>query len=105
MAWSAFYGMLAYAVSVTAVLGLFGIRVGRRFVTRHRRRSGRTTTPPCDAVAPPMSLQVFEGGQGMVDLVPERRAPPNLLEQEDRMEDILGRVLGSSMNTNPFYFR
>jgi hypothetical protein len=97
VAWSAFYGMVAYTVTVTVLLSLFGIRVGKRFFNR-RCRSGRI---PSRENAAPMPLPALEGGQE-IDLVPERRAPPDLL-QEEPFEDIMMRVLGSSRNTNPFY--
>jgi hypothetical protein len=100
---SAFYGMVAYAVTVTAVLGLFGIRVGNRFVTRRRHRSGLRTHVRENS----LPLPVLEGGQQgtIVDLVPERRAPPNLIEDE-LFEDVVGRVLlGSRLSSNnPFQF-
>jgi hypothetical protein len=98
VAGSAFYGMMAYAVTVTAVLGMFGIRVGKRFF--YRRRAGRI--PPRENTAP-MPLPALEGGQQEIDLVPEQRAPPEPLE-EAPFGDIMMRVLGRSLSTNPFLY-
>ena len=77
------------------MLSLFGIRVGKRFF--YRRRSGRI---PSGENTAPMPFPALEGGQG-IDLVPERRAPPESFAEEP-FGDIMMRVLGRSQNTNPF---
>ena len=86
--------MVAYTVTVTAVLSLFGIRFGKRFI--NKRRSVRIPSRE------PMPFPALEGGQEL-DLVPERRAPPDHLEDEPPFGDIMMRVLGASRHTNPFY--
>ena len=99
MAGSVFYGMVAYAVTVTAVLSAFGIRVGKRLF--YRRGPGPI---PAREDTSPTAFPALEGGQQPVDLVPERRAPPQDPLAEELFGDVMMRVLGRSRNTNPFLY-
>ncbi len=81
----AFYGIVSYAVGVSLILSMLGIRVGRRFF--RRRRSGRTSAQ--EESAPPdqqqqKQLAALWGGQA-VDLATERRVPPIFEQDENAM--------------------
>jgi hypothetical protein len=94
----AFYGLLAYALSLTVFLTLAGIPVGRRIFRRRSGHASQETGPP------PEQQLALDGGQPL-DLVPERRALPIRDPESVPFQDIMMSVLGSRQNraTNPFY--
>jgi hypothetical protein len=94
----AFYGLLSYALGLTVVLSLAGIRVGRRIFRRRSGHASQETGPP------PEQQLALEGGQ-LLDLVPERRAPPIRDPESVPFQEIMMSVLGSRQNrvNNPFY--
>jgi hypothetical protein len=94
----AFYGLLSYALGLTVVLSLAGIRVGRRIYRRHSGHASQETGPL------PEQQLALEGGQ-LLDLVPERRAPPIRDPESVPFQEIMMSVLGSRQNrvNNPFY--
>jgi hypothetical protein len=67
-----FYGIISYAVGVTAILGMFGIKVGRRFF---RKRADHPSSQET-AERQPAAMLALESAQAVVDLATERRAPP-----------------------------
>ena len=102
---SAFYGLVSYTILTTALLSMFGVKVGFR---RYRRsgRSGHSARSSTEegSEQPQTQLQALEGYQ-LVDLVTERRAPPTR-ENSDQVpfEEIMSNILrGRNMANNPFY--
>jgi hypothetical protein len=103
-----FYGLISYTVGVTAILSLFGIRVGRRFFRNRSVRSSsqETTESPLETTeSPPTPQHVLESRLAAIDLAPQRRGqPPTTICQEDeQFENIMMRVLREGRSTNPFY--
>jgi hypothetical protein len=102
---SAFYGLVSYTILTTALLSMFGVKVGFR---RYRRsgcsgHSGRSSTEE-GSEQPQAQLRALEGNQ-LVNLVTERRAPPTR-ENSDQVpfEEIMSNILrGRNMANNPFY--
>jgi hypothetical protein len=93
-----FYGIISYAVGVTAILGMFGINVGRRFF---RKRADHPSSQET-AERQPAAMLALESAQAVVDLATERRAPPppTRCQEEELFEDVMMRVL--RQNRNPF---
>jgi hypothetical protein len=69
---SAFYGLVSYAIGITLIMGLTGIKIGRRFFRHRSERANRMTVSPPQLPVIEAQLPAIEP----VDLVPERRAPP-----------------------------
>jgi hypothetical protein len=102
---SAFYGLVSYTILTTALLSMFGVKVGFRHYRRSGRsvHSGRSSTEE-GSEQPQTQLRALEGNQ-LVDLVTERRAPPTR-ENSDQVpfEEIMSNILrGRNMANNPFY--
>jgi hypothetical protein len=102
---SAFYGLVSYTILTTALLSMFGVKVGFRHYRRSGRsgHSGRSSTEE-GSEQPQAQLRALEGNQ-LVDLVTERRAPPTR-ENSDQVpfEEIMSNILrGRNMANNPFY--
>ncbi len=94
---SAFYGLVSYTILTTALLSMFGVKVGFR---RYRRsgRSGHSDRSSTEegSEQPQTQLRALEGNQ-LVDLVTERRA-------QVPFEEIMSNILrGRNMANNPFY--
>jgi hypothetical protein len=103
---SAFYGLVSYTILTTALLSMFGVKVGFRHYRRSGRsgHSGRSSTEE-GSEQPQAQLRALEGNQ-LVDLVTERRAPPTR-ENSDQVpfEEIMSNILrGRNMANNPFYW-
>ncbi len=102
---SAFYGLVSYTILTTALLSMFGVKVGFRRCRRSGRsgHSGRSSTEE-GSEQPQAQLRALEGNQ-LVDLVTERRAPPTR-ENSDQVpfEEIMSNILrGQNMTNNPFF--
>ena len=102
---SAFYGLVSYTILTTALLSMFGVKVGFRRYRRSGRsgHSGRSSTEE-GSEQPQTQLRALEGNQ-LVNLVTERRAPPTR-ENSDQVpfEEIMSNILrGRNMANNPFY--
>jgi hypothetical protein len=102
---SAFYGLVSYTILTTALLSMFGVKVGfRRY--RCSGRSGHSARSSTEegSEQPQTQLRALEGIQ-LVDLATERRAPPTR-ENSDQVpfEEIMSNILrGRNMANNPFY--
>jgi hypothetical protein len=97
---SGFYGLVSYAIGITAILSMAGIKVGRRFY-RHRSKhssAGRPSTEEETAPSQQIALDMVS-----VDLMPERRAPPTIDPTEVPFEEVMGSILRGSRSVNPFY--
>ena len=104
---SAFYGLVSYTILTTALLSMFGVKVGFRRYRRSGRsgHSARSSTEEEGSDQPQTQLRALEGIQ-LVDLATERRAPP-ARENSDQVpfEEIMSNILrGRNMANNPFYW-
>jgi hypothetical protein len=98
MVTSGFYGLVSYAIGITVIMSLAGIKVGRRFY-RHRSRHSSANRPSTEEEPAPSQQIALD----MVDLMPETRAPPTRDPTEVPFEDVMASILRGNRSINPFY--